>query len=156
MQAPFSETKYIADARAVFCTRFPDAEFDDSSWDIRHLRSSQHKKTNARVYFTKYGSTIEPLPPRFAKIVKAYLLLTKASAGTMPLRADAARMLWRAIETRHYQSPVSFAWSGITEADILETEQQMLKRWSKAATYKRCTMLQTMLDSLAATPYGPV
>jgi integrase len=156
MQVPFSEEQYIAYARAVFRTRFPNGEFDHFSWDIRHLRPSQHKRTNARVYFTKYGSTTEPLPPRFAPIVKAYLLLEHASPGTMPLRADVARMLWRAIETRYCQLPESFAWSDLTEEDVLKTERQMLKSWSKGTTYKRCTMLQTMLDSLAAAPYGPI
>ena len=148
MQVPFSETKYIAGARSVFSARFPNGEFDNFFWDIRHLRASQHKKTNARVYFTKYGSTTEALPPRFACVVKAYLLLTNASDSTLPLRADVARMFWRAIETRHRYLSEGFTWSGVTEEDALETEQQMLKSWGKAATYKRCTMLRSMRSAI--------
>jgi hypothetical protein len=103
-----SEAKYIADAREIFRARFPNGDFDDCSWDIRHLRASQHKKTNARVYFTKYGSTTDPLPPRFARVVKACILLMNASVGTMPLRVDAARMLWQAIEARRRHSHDAF------------------------------------------------
>jgi integrase len=155
MKVP-SEARYIADAQAIFRTRFPNDSFDDCSWDIRHLRASQHKKTNARVYFTKYGSTTDPLPARFARVVKACFLLMNASVGTLPLRADAARMLWRAIEVRRRHLRDAFSWSDVTEEDVLETEQQMLKSWGRAATYKRCTMLKRMFNALAATPYGGI
>jgi hypothetical protein len=83
---PEQEAKYIDEGRTVFRALFPTGDFDASSWDIRHLRVSRHKSTNTRVYFTKYGSTVEPLPPRFAQIVKAYLVLALSSGGTMPLR----------------------------------------------------------------------
>src|SRR5260370_25404553 len=125
---PICELKYIEEARAVFAVRFPDGNFDDSSWDIRHLRASQHKKTNARVYFTRYGSTTDPLPTCFSLVLKSSLLLMDASGGTMPLRADAARMLWRAVEKR--LGKALFSWSELSDEDLLETEQQILQSWA--------------------------
>jgi hypothetical protein len=59
MRIPTCESKYIEAGRGVFAARFPDGNFDASSWDIRHLRASQHKQTNARVYFTRYAWLIE-------------------------------------------------------------------------------------------------
>jgi len=54
LQIGTNEAKYIDEGRALFRQRFPIGSFDDPSWDIRHLRSSQHKAANARVYFTRY------------------------------------------------------------------------------------------------------
>jgi len=96
------------------------------------------------------------LPPAFARVVKAFVLLSRASCGTMPLRVDAARMLWKAIERRLGTTAADFNWGHVAEEDILEAEQQMLQHWSKSATYKRCTMLRHMLRALAAAPYGPI
>src|SRR5271165_801525 len=156
LQIGTNEAKYIDEGRALFRQRFPIGSFDDPSWDIRHLRSSQHKAANARVYFTRYGSTKDSLPPAFARVVKAFVLLSRASCGTMPLRVDAARMLWKAIERRLGITAADFNWGHVTEEDILKAEQQMLQHWSKSATYRRCTMLQHMLRALAAAPYGPI
>jgi integrase len=74
----------------------------------------------------------------------------------MPLRADAARILWEALEIRLGTSHHVFGWDSISEEDVLEAEQQMLRHWGKAATYKRCTMLQRMIRALAAAPYGSI
>jgi integrase len=154
MSMPSCESRYVEQARLIFAARFPIGCFDDSSWDIRHLRSSQHKRTNSRVYFTRYGSTTDALSARFAHVVKAFLLLMNASGGTMPLRVDAARMLWRAVEKRRRDA--RFSWSDLSEEDLLEAEQEMLHLWGTAATYKRCTMLQRMVDMLAAAPCGAI
>jgi hypothetical protein len=153
---PEQEAKYIDEGRTVFRALFPTGDFDASSWDIRHLRVSRHKSTNTRVYFTKYGSTVEPLPPRFAQIVKAYLVLALSSGGTMPLRADGARMLWEALEARYGHNPALFKWEDVSEDDLLQTEQQMLLHWGKGSTYKRFVTLQHMLQVLAAASYGPI
>lgn len=155
-QVGVHEAEYIDEGRALFRQRFPTGSFDDPWWDIRHLRSSQHKAGNARVYFTRYGSTSDPLPPAFARVVKAFVLLSHASCGTIPLRVDATRMLWKAIEKRLCATTTDFTWAEVTEEDILEAEQQMLQHWGKSATYKRCMMLQPMLRALAAAPYGSI
>jgi integrase len=153
---PELEAKYIDEGRTVFRALFPTGDFDASSWDMRHLWVSRHKSTNTRVYLTKYGSTVEPLPPRFAQIVKAYLVLAPSSAGTMVRRADGARMLWKALESRHGNNPALFKWEDVSEDDLLQTEQQMLLHWGKGATYKQFVTLQRMLQVLAAAPYGPI
>jgi hypothetical protein len=122
MSIPFCESKYIEEARVVFSARFPFGNFEDSSWDIRHLRASHHKKANARVHFTKYGSTTDVLPARFADIVKAFVLLINASGGTMPLRVDVARMLWKAVEER-LSDTTFFSRADLSEEDLLGAEQ---------------------------------
>ena len=65
---PTAEAAFVRQGRALFRVRFPGEahSFDAPSWDVRHLRTSQHRKTNARAYFTVYGSELNPLPPRFA------------------------------------------------------------------------------------------
>src|SRR5882724_3740370 len=102
----------------------------------------------------RHGSLVDPLPTCFSQVVKAFLLLMDSSAGTMLLRVDAARMLWKAIEKRRKEA--HFSWNDLCEDDLLEAEQQMLQRWGAAATYKRCRTLQHMVNTLAAAPYGPV
>jgi hypothetical protein len=154
MTSPICELKYIEEGRIVFATRFPNGNFDDNSWDIRHLRASQHNITNPHVYFTKHGSVVDPLPTCFSQVVKAFLLLMDSSGGTMPLRVDSARMLWKAIEKRSTEA--HFSWNDLCEEDLLEAEQQMLQSWGADATYKRCTMLRRMVDTLAAAPYGSI
>lgn len=153
MRIPLCEAKYIQDARAVFAVRFPDGNFDDISWGIQHLFASQHGMAKARVYFTRYGSTVEPLPARFANIVKASVLLMDSFAS-IAHRVDVARVLWIGIEKRLGES--HFSWSEVCDEDLLDAEQQMLQHWGAATTYKQCRMLQRMVDTLAAAPYGPI
>jgi hypothetical protein len=52
--APAAEAAYVRQGRALFETVFPNAvfPFEAPLWDIRRLRTSQHKKTNSRIYFT--------------------------------------------------------------------------------------------------------
>jgi hypothetical protein len=97
---------------------------------------------------------VDPLPPRFGDVVKAFVLLIDSPAKTMTLRAIAARMLWRAVEKR--LGKAEFSWADLCEQDLVETEQQMLECWGTASTYKECTMLQRMVDTLAAAPYGAI
>jgi hypothetical protein len=115
MMSPICELKYIEEGRIAFATRFPNGNFDDNSWDIRHLRESQHKKSNARVYFTRHGSLVDPLPTCFSQVIKAFLLLMDSSGGTMPLRVDVARM--KAIEKRSKEA--HFSWNDLCEEDLL-------------------------------------
>jgi hypothetical protein len=154
MRPPQCELKYIDEARAVFAERFPMGRFEDPAWDIRHFRKSQHRRTNAQVYFTQYGSTVEPLPPRFGDVVKACVLLVDEVVASMALRVDSFRMLWEALKVR--TSASEFAWSGLQEADLLEAEQKMLKHWGESATQKRCSTLLWLINALSATPYGPI
>ena len=97
--APSAEAAYVQQGRALFETVFRDAgyQFEAPCWDIRHLRTSQHKKTNSRIYFTLHGSSVDPLPPRLSNVVKAYILLNRSASGTMIHRVDIARVLWEAI-----------------------------------------------------------
>ena len=114
-----AEAAYVRQGRALFTTLFRGCgyDFEAPRWDIRHLRTSQHKKSNAQVHFTIYGSQVDPLPPRFANIVKAYVLLNKGAAETMDLRVGSARMLWMAILQR-FGDAEAFDWSLLIEDDL--------------------------------------
>ena len=154
---PAAEAAYLRQGRALFKTVFPSAAFpfEAPSWDIRHLRTSQHKKTNSRIYFTLHGSSEEALPPRFSNVVKAYILLNRSAAATMSLRADIARLLWEAVRSR-FSDADAFDWDQLAEDDLLRTEQVMLIHWSPSTTYKRCTQLQYMMRALAAVRGGGI
>lgn len=150
-----AETAYKRQGRALFPAVFPNGDFDSPIWDIRHLRSSKHKSSNSRLHFTRYGSVVDALPPRFADVIKAYLLLNRCADGNMAHRVDIARMLWEAAVQR-FASWDAFDWSLLTEDDLLRTEQVMLAHWSPSTAYKRCTQLQFMMRSLAAAPGGGI
>jgi hypothetical protein len=154
MGVPQRELKLIDEARAMFAERFPTGRFEDPSWDVRHFRKTQHRKTNAYVYFTEYGSTVDPLHSRFGNIVKACVLLVDEVVASMPLRVDTFRMLWEALRVR--TTPSQFSWSDLQETDLLEAEQQMLNHWGESATQKRCSTLLRLINYLSATPYGPI
>lgn len=154
MTIPDSEAKYIQEARLVFAQMFQMGSFDDASWSVKHLRKSQHRRTNSNVYFTVYGSTTEPLPKKYGDVVKAALLLFDDAVASMTLRADAFRMLWEAIKKR--TSPDEFSWSDLQATDLLAAEQIMLQHWGMTATQKRCTTLLRLVQSLSATPYGAI
>jgi hypothetical protein len=154
MLVPQCELKYIDEARALFSERFPTGRFEDPYWDVTHFRKSQHRRTNARIYFTEYRSTIDPLPPRFGNIVKACVLLVDDVVASMPLRVDGFRMLWEALKVRIL--PTQFFWFDLQEVDLLEAEQQMLKHWGESTTEKRCSSLLWLVNSLSATPHGPI
>jgi len=150
-----AETSYVRQGRALFPAVFPNGDFDSPIWDVRHLRTSRHKTSNSRLHFTRYGSETDGLPPRFANVVKAYLMLSRCAAGTMSHRVDIARMLWEAIASRFGHSH-GFDWSLLTEEDLLKTEQVMLAHWNPSTTYKRSTQLQFMMRSLAAASGGGI
>ena len=145
--------------RALFGERFPGEcrfPFDAPSWDMRHLRTSQHRKTNSRAYLHDPRLRVcIRLPPTFRNVVKAYFLLNRTASASMILGADIARMLWEAVRPR-FVTADAFDWSLLVEDDLLRTEQIMLIHWSQSTTYKRCTQLQFMLRVLAAARGGGI
>ena len=157
LPVPAAEAAYVGQGRALFKTIFPNAvfPFEGPCWDIRSLRTSQHKKTNSWIYFTLHSSNVDPLPPRFSNVVKAYILLNKGASATMILRVDIARLLWEAIRPR-FGDADAFDWGQLTEDDLLRTEQVMLIHWSHSTCYKRCTQLQYMMRALAAVRGGGI
>lgn len=149
------EVKYVEQGRALFGRIFPppDNDFDALCWDLRHLRTSQHDRGKARVYFTRHGSQTEPLPSRFANVLKAYLVLNRGSAATLIHRVQATRILWEAILQR-CGTPDAFDWLQLTEDDLLRAEQMMLQAWNLVTTYKNCRRLEFMIRTLASAPGG--
>ena len=151
---PPAEAAFVRQGRALFREAISSAKRIRSTrplgtYGISALLST--KRRTRALYFTVYGSELNPLPPRFANVVKSYLLLNRTAVATMVLGADIARMLWEAI-LRRFGTADAFDWSLLVEDDLLRTEQIMLAHWSQSTTYKRCTQLQFMLRALAAAP----
>ena len=153
---PQQELAYVEQGRAVFRQLFPPgSDFDATVWDLRHLRHSRHTTSNVRVYFTRNNSTDEALPARFADIIKAYVVLNYQSLVSLASSVEAARMLWKAIESR-IGSKETFDWLCVAETDLLGAELQMLQSWGKARTHKKCSSLMVMMRTLAAASCGPI
>jgi hypothetical protein len=57
---------------ADFATGTPGFDFDDACWDIRALKDRSTNRATPRLYFTRYGTTDEPLPPQYAMVVKSW------------------------------------------------------------------------------------
>jgi integrase len=150
-----SIAEFVALGQAAFRSLFPlaEMEFDSSVWDVRGLQRSATKTSNARLYFTRYRSTTEPLPAPFAEVVKSLLLLHGNT--TNGLRLDAFRVLWDAIAIRDGFDPAAFRWKSLTAADIHATERRMLEVWSPGTTNKRCNQLVADVRLLASRGIAP-
>src|SRR5690348_16817378 len=85
---------------ADFANGTPSFDFEDPCWDIRALKNRSTNRATPRLYFTRYGTTDEPLPPPYAMVVKSWLILERGSAATMGPKLDSVRMLWEAILKR--------------------------------------------------------
>lgn len=146
-----AEVEYVARGRALHEAKFPGAgHFDEPTWDVLALRASAHRRTNRTVHFTRAGSQEEPLPPRFAEVLKALCVLNLQSQGQLRFRVEAARALWEAVLERRGGDPERFTWAGLTVEDARAAEQWMLRTWAASTVYKHCGVLQRMLNLLSA------
>jgi hypothetical protein len=148
----------VAQGRALFAVHFPGPAHDFAApvWEIRHLWVSQHKQSNARVCFTRYGSRSDPLPARFAEVVKALCVRELQSASTVRFQVEAARLLWQALERRLGAEAERFAWRSLSAEDLRAAEREMLRHWSASTTYRHCIVLQGMIARLSAPGVGLV
>src|SRR6266852_3172771 len=125
-------------------------DFDEPCWDIRALKDRSANSASPRLYFTRYGTTDDPLPPHFALAVKSWLILECGSAANMGPRLDSVRMLWEAILNRRRGVASRFRWEGLCTEDLSQAELLMRTRWSESTTYKRIVNIIVFAEFLAA------
>jgi hypothetical protein len=112
------------------------SEFDDISWDISSLFDRSVSRSNRRVYFTRRGTTDQPLPSVYADVVKSWIILERRSAKYMACRVDGARLLWEAILRRRTGDATEFRWETLHEEDLSQAEILMRSEWSVSTTFK--------------------
>lgn len=140
---------FVAEGRSLMEQHFPGQDFESAVWSARERRVSAHSKTNANIYFTRHGSTAEPLPRSFAAVLKADLLVHPKSTTNMNFRLSGARLLWEAVLERRGGDAATFTWAGLTKDDCLAAEQKMLAVWGELSTYRTCTVLAGVMARLA-------
>ena len=142
----------LAHARlaADFANETPSFDFDDPCWDIRALKDRSTNRAAPRLYFTRYGTTDDPLPPQYAMVVKSWLILERGSAASMGPKLDSLRMLWEAILKRRPGAAGRFRWEDLCTEDLSQAELLMRCRWRESTTYKRVINLIVFTEFLAA------
>ena len=139
-----AELDLVEEGRAVLAGRLPDVDFDTHVWDLAALK----KKTgvSSRVYWTRHGTTDEPLPAHFIEPVKAAIALDLKSPTNTKFKADAARFLWRSLEERGVAE--DFRWETATVQDMLQMEQTMRANIAASSTNKTCGAFNKVLQAL--------
>ncbi len=139
-------------AQEKFARDFPGEVhcFDASIWDVRHLKDRPATQTHAKLYFTRYGTTDQPLPQTYAEVLKSWLVLERRSVRTMLLKNAAARLLWEAILLRRGNDPAAFRWQELCEEDISQTELLMREHWEPGTVHHQGIRLLGMVNFLAA------
>ena len=142
----------VATARERFAVGFATVglDFDEPCWDIRVLKDRTANSASPRLYFTRHGTTDDPLPPNLALAVKSWLILDYGSATTMGPRLDSVRMLWEAILSRHPRAVNRFRWEDLCSEDISQAELLMRTYWSESTIYKRVINIIGFAEFLAA------
>lgn len=142
----------VATARERFAIGFASAgfDFDDPCWDIRALKDRSANTTSPRLYFTRHGTTDDPLPRDFALAVKSWLILEYGSAANMGPRLDSVRMLWEAIRKRRQRAANRFRWEDLCSEDLSQTELLMRAYWSESTIYKRAINIIGFAEFLSA------
>jgi hypothetical protein len=126
------------------------SSFDAPSWDISGLKDRSTNKGTRRVYFTRYGTTDQVLPPLYADVVKSWIILDRHSAGNMARRLSAARILREAILLRRQGKSENFSWENLAEEDISQCEILMREKWNESTTYRQMVSLLVLTKFLAA------
>jgi len=141
----------VATARERFAVGFASAglDFDSPCWDIRGLKDRTANSASPRLYFTRYRTTGDALPPDFALAVKSWLVLDYGSAANMGPRLDSLRMLGEAILNRRKQA-ARFRWEDLRSEDLSQAELLMRAHWSESTTYKRIVNVIVFAEFLAA------
>ena len=126
----------VAKAREQFPERFADPqrhvanEFDAPDWEIHHLRTAQGSKGNANLAFRERNPTgrrsrqkMPPLPPHFAEVVKAWVVLEAQGIADMGIKTSAMRLLWESLKASGKAE--RFRWEGLRDRDFDRAEQYM-------------------------------
>lgn len=117
---------YVARGRTALTRLLPNENFDADTWETKSLATTSAGRSQ-RLLFTTHGSTTEPLPPEYAEVVKAWIILSGGTPSRMNQRVFAARWLWRGIQQRLGRDADStFTWRDLRLVDLQSGEQAML------------------------------
>jgi len=136
--------KFVADLRVDVSV------FDQPAWDVRALRDRSTTTANPTLYFTRRGTLDQPLPAVYGEVVKSWIVVDRRSVGNMSRRAEAARILWDAIERRRKGRAEAFSWQNLSVEDLSQAELLMRASWSESTTYKLIVTLLVFTRFLEA------
>lgn len=109
--------------------------FEDSKWDLEHLRDPVGSSRNRRLYFTVEGSTKDPLPSFVGDLFKAFVVFKHQEVKTVSGLANllrTLRKLWEVMQDRRpvlrYQGSGAFRWATFTAADLVGLEELLHKQ----------------------------
>lgn len=144
--------KLVVAAREKFASdmQHGQSEFDDIDWNLFSLFDRSTTRSNRRVYFTRRGTTDQPLPALYADVVKSWIILDRRSAKHMARRVDGTRMLWEAILKRRRGDPTAFRWETFHEEDLSQAELLMKAEWSESTTANLVVSILVFSRFLAA------
>jgi hypothetical protein len=145
-------SKLVEAAKRQFRLIFPTDEhdFESSVWYVGHLSHRSTTTSNPRLYFTRAGTTKEPLPKTYSQVIKSWLLL-EFEMGTRSAVAplNAGRILWEAILMRQNNLTDGFCWEQLCDEDLNQAESLMLEHWAQGTTYKAAWRLVSFCKFLA-------
>lgn len=152
MREPAPSLALLAIGREKFAAdlRMDVSVFDQAVWDVSSLRDRKTTTSNPRLYFTRHGTTDQPLPAIYGDVVKCWLILDRHSVQGMSRRLDAARILWEAIYRRLHGKAEAFSWRGFSDEDLSQAELLMRASWKDSTTYRLIGSLLVFARFLAA------
>lgn len=122
-----------------FTLYFPGKEdlFDLDVWYVGDLKDRAVSTSNPRLYFTRFGSTSDPLPKMYAQVIKSWLVTDYRLGNRCAVQPlNAARILWDAILLRRRNRCAEFNWANFCDEDLNQAEILMRERWNQNTTYR--------------------
>lgn len=117
---------YVDRGRAALARFLPNEDFDAPQWETKALAKTAASRSQT-LYFTTHGGTTKLLPPEYAEVIKAWIILSGGTPSRMLQRMFAARWLWRGIQQRlGRDANTTFTWADLRLVDLQAAEQAML------------------------------
>jgi hypothetical protein len=137
-------------ARQQFAVDFPDGTFDAFVWDAFRWQDRPAAQTQRNLYFTRHGTLDEPLPERYAVVIKSWIVLGPRSITFMKQKIAAARILWEVLLERCHRRHEDFRWHSLCLEDFCQAELLMLTFWLQQTTYGKTLCLIELSEFLQA------
>jgi len=146
-----NELVFIERGKAAFAELFPGQHFEQSSWNFRHLKSSGLGSGSVVLHFTRFKrDRREPMPARFADVLKAYLATSGHAAVSMVNSGIACRWLWEACLERRAHAESAFTWQGFKKDDAERAEEAMIASGMKSSSvYRVCRAMRGFLKAIS-------
>jgi len=106
--------------------------FEDPVWDLGHLLPPVRSSGTRRLYFTRKGSTTEPLPHIVGDAFRAFIVYKHQSVRSVPALAGillVLRKLWEVMQDRRpalrQRGEAGFRWATFAAADLAALEKEV-------------------------------